>query len=616
MSAHQVNRLLQEGIAHHQAGRAQEAALCYERVRSLAPRCWEGHQFGGMAALLLGRSEEALDLFTKALALKPGEGTTAVALGLTQLATGRPVEAEATLRTALRLDPRNAEAWDKLALILQQRHQVPEAIKCHAEAVRLAPRNAGYWASQGNTLFSTDQVQEAQASFDRAFALEPANVQALAGRALCLYKVHRVPEAVTLYERLVRLDPSNHQVMSHRLLALNNLEVPPAALAEAHRQYGRVVGPPLPGRFADRGTPTLPLRVGLLSSDFRRHSVAYFMKPLLEAAAAHGIELYLYHDHGREDEISREFHSLSSCWRNFSGCLNEVVEKQILEDRLALLVDLGGHTGANRMSMLAHRLAPVQVTYLGYPNTTGLQSMDFRFVDALTDPEGVADAWHTERLVRFAPTAWCYSPPADTPAAVSAVRDPAQPVTFGSFNHFAKVTDQTLRQWWLLLGEVPGSRLILKSLGLEQPGIAEQVKGRLRGLGYDLSRVELIGLCENPADHLALYGRVDVALDPTPYNGTTTTCEALWMGVPVVALSGGRHAARVGLSLLSAIGRGDWVASSWEEYRSIARRLATAPLPTDLRGEALRKAMKASVLMDQAGQAARFWTAIKTCTGL
>jgi len=616
MNPNQINRLLQEGITHHQAGRALEAAECYARVRSVAPTRWEAFQFGGMAALLLGRNEEALALFTQARVLNPRDGTTAVALGLTQLATGRAAEAESTLRAALSLDPRNAEAWDKLGLILQQRNQVAEALRCHAEAVRLAPRNAGYWAAQGNTLFATDRVQDAQASFDRALALEPANQQALSGRALCFYKVHRVLEAVNLYDRLLRLDPSNHQAMSHRLLALNNLDLPPLTLAEAHRQYGRVVGGPVAGRFARAAKPSLPLRVAFLSADFRRHSVAYFMRPLLRAAASQGIELYLYHDHGREDSLSAEFRGLCRCWRNFSGCLNEVVEKQILEDAPAVLVDLGGHTGAHRMSMLARRLAPVQVTYLGYPNTTGLQAMDYRFVDALTDPPGIAEPWHTERLIRFAPTAWCYEPPAEAPAILSAARDASRPVTFGSFNHFAKVTDQVLRQWALLLGELPCSRLILKSLGLEQPAIALQVQGRLRAAGFDLSRVELIGLLEDPSQHLALYGRVDVALDPSPYNGTTTTCEALWMGVPVVSLAGGRHAARVGLSLLTAIGRADWVASDWDAYRAIARRLATAPAEGDLRGEALRAAMKASILMDQPAQAASFWTAIKACSGV
>jgi predicted O-linked N-acetylglucosamine transferase (SPINDLY family) len=610
-----ANKALQEGITHHQAGRALEAAACYARVRSFAPRLWEGHHFGGMAALLLGRSDEALALFSQALVLNPKAADTAVALGLTQLACGRAGEAEVTLRRASKLAPRNAEVWDKLGLILSQKHDLPGALSCHAEAVRLAPRNAACWYNQGATLLTTDRIPESLVSFERALSIESSHTGALSGRALCLYKLHRVPEAVALYERVLASDPRNHQAMSYRLLALNNLDVDPMALAEAHRQYGRLVGGPVPGRFVPRPSISLPLRVGILSADLRRHSVAYFMRPFLETAAAQGIELFLYHDHGREDEVSAAFRALCHTWRNLAGSVNEVVERQILSDAPSVLIDLSGHTGSNRMALLARRLAPVQVTYLGYPNTTGLASMDFRLVDALTDPEGEADTWHTERLVRFAPTAWCYSPPGNAPAPVGA-RDLQRPVTFGSFNHFTKVTDELLRQWSLLLAEVPGSRLLLKSSGLEQPVVAEQVRGRLRAAGINLASVDLHGLRQDPAEHLALYGSIDVALDPSPYNGTTTTCEALWMGVPVVVLVGHRHASRVGLSLLSSIGRSDWTASSWEEYRAIARRLACAPVATDLRGEALRAAMQGSVLMDGAGQSARFWAAIKACAGL
>jgi predicted O-linked N-acetylglucosamine transferase (SPINDLY family) len=239
--------------------------------------------------------------------------------------------------------------------------------------------------------------------------------------------------------------------------------------------------------------------------------------------------------------------------------------------------------------------------------------MDFRFTDAVADPAGDADRFATEKLVRFAPTAWAYAPPADAPAVVPAPGGARGWVTFGCFNNLAKVTDAMLATWGRILAGVPHSRLRLKGRGLGDDVIRERYRERLGRCGLDPARVELLDRTADTRQHLALYNDIDVALDTFPYNGTTTTCEALWMGVPVISLAGDRHMSRVGASLLAVAGHPEWVAADADDY--VRRAVELAANPTQLADIAarLRDELERSPLLDHAGQAARFGAALRAC---
>ena len=395
------------------------------------------------------------------------------------------------------------------------------------------------------------------------------------------------------------------------LLALNgSASITADELFSEHQLYGRYARGPvrlLPRRVV---ASSETLEVAVLSSDLRGHSIPYFLMPLFRQAASHGVRLHCFQDSGSEDAVSAVLKTYATSWTNTSGQLHESVEQRLLGCRPDVLLDLSGHTGSNRLGMIARRVAPLQANYLGYPNTTGVQAMDVRLTDSITDPEGAADALCTERIIRFSTCAWCYEPLPDAPPPRETPPDPER-IVFGCFNNFTKVTDVLLRQWALLLAETPGSTLLLKSPWFEREEVAVPLRKRLVAEGLDLGRIELLGLCIDPRDHLKLYRRVDVALDTSPYNGTTTTCEALWMGVPVVSLRGGRHASRVGESLLSAIGKPDWVAADWESYRALARRLAVAATTDEPRGTILREQIRSSLLMDAPTQASRFWQALR-----
>jgi len=612
MTPHQLNALLKEAMAHHQAGRYPHAAARYAQLRQLAPTCFEAHFHGGQMALLQEDYAQALALFSKAAQLNPRSAEAAIALGVTRLATGDGTGAEAPLRAASLLQPGNADVWDKLALILKMQARYDEAIACHERAVKLAPKNAGYWHALGATLSHGTAYDRALECEDKAVALNPRSSAAHLGRATMLHKMHRIPEALQAYEKAVALDPKDHVARSYRLLGLNYLPgLSRERVWEEHRAYGQLVKPSAERRFSVDRDPHRRLRVGFLSPDLRSHPVAAFLEPLLRHVDQSAFEIVLFHDHPTVDETSLRLQSLASLWRNLSGRLDAVACESILADKPDILVDLAGHTGLNRMPLFAGRLAPVQVSYLGYPNTTGLEAMDYRFVDGVTDPDEKDQAFHSERLQRFSPCAWAFEPPAGAPSPGPAPRALTGQVTFGAFNNFAKVGDNTLRCWARLLERVPGSRLLLKAPGLSAGGVRAVVERRLREAGLPQSRVELLERTLSQQEHLALYNQVDVALDTWPYNGTTTTCEALWMGVPVVTLAGDRHASRVGESLLRAVGQQAWVATSEDAYVELCASLATAPASKDAVRSELREALKGSLLLDHPGQAARFFSALR-----
>ncbi len=612
MAQLKTQQVLQAAMAHHQAGRAAQAETLYAQVRAADPRSFDAFHLSGFLALQQKRIQNAVTLLEQAARLNPRSVLCWLRLGHAYRASGRLPECRAAAERAIAADPKNADAHFLLGETAAARDGMAAAVPHFRRVTELQPKAADAWANLGVALAQTAGLDEALECFARSLALDPANAQALVGQALALQSLHRPGEAVEVYDEVLRRYPQHHEARSARLLARHYLDgVAPDALFSEHVEFGAnlpAARPPL--EFERDRTGERRLRVAFLSPDLRAHSVAYFLEPLLVHLAPSDFEIVLYHDHARVDAMSARLRSRARIWREFAGQSDAAVAAAIAADAPDILIDLAGHTGFNRLPLLARRLAPVQVTYLGYPDTTGVPAMDYRFVDAITDPPGEADRWATEQLVRFAPTAWAYAPPVDAPP-VETVRSPEAPVTFGCFNNFSKVSQATLSLWSSLMAAVPGSRLVLKSQGLDDPAQQRHVFARFAAAGIDPQRVQLLGRTTGIAAHLACYGQIDVALDTFPYHGTTTTCEALWMGIPVVTLEGDCHMARVGGSLLRAVGRANWVAGTPADYVRIAAEIGRQRNIFD-RG-ALREAMRRSVLLDHAAQAQRFGEALREC---
>ena len=615
MTPAQIQSLLQQAVAHHRANRLDEAAALYRRMRAVVPKNFDVLHLSGLVALQQGRVPEAVDLLERAHRTSPRDHVCEMRLALALLAARRTAEAEMHFRHAVKLRPDFVEGWENLASCLKTQDRLDEAILCHEKVAALQPKYASGWYNYGLTLSFVGRYAEALACHEKALAADPRYALARFGRAQALHQSHRMAEAVADYEKFLELEPRHHEARSYRLFALHSLEgVSREQLFADHVAYGRAVGSAPAPALPNPPEPGRRLRIAFLSPDLRTHSVAFFLEPLLTQLDRGEFELYLYHDHFREDAVSVRLRQMAAVWRNFVGQPHSAVEAAIRADAPDILIDLAGHTGmTNRLPLFARRLAPVQVTYLGYPNTTGLPAMDYRFTDAIADPPGDADRFATEQLVRFALTAWAYAPPTDTPAVNPPPCLSQAHVTFGCFNTPAKITDSVLVLWAQLLAAVPSARLRLKGAGFGNPGQRARYVSRLAQLGIAVERLDCLERTADTRAHLACYHGVDIALDTTPYNGTTTTCEALWMGVPVVTLAGDCHMSRVGASLLAAAGHPEWVATNREDYVGRAVKLAedSGRLATIRAG--LRRNLERGPLLDHAGQAARFGAALRAC---
>ena len=521
---------------------------------------------------------------------------------------GRSDAAEGGYRAVLDAAPEHPAALHGLGILRQQAGLVDEAIDLLRRAADQLPGDAAAQHNLAAALGERGRLNEAIAHYHRALTIAPNYALAWRNVALAQQRQARLEEAIEACRRAVALDPSLRGAHSNLLFLLTHSGAhQPAEVAAEHRrwafQHADHLGPATwqdDGRDRDRDRR---LRVGYVSPDFREHAVAFFIEPLLRAHDRAAVEVVCYANVERPDAVSERLRGLADQWCDIWDEPDERVAAQIREDRIDVLVDLAGHTLHNRLLLFARRPAPVQLSYLGYANTTGLAAIGYRFSDAVADPEGPADELHSEELVRLPRCFLCYQPPRTAPDAASRTTDGSGAVTFGSLNKALKITPEVTALWARLLGELPGSRLLLKSDAFSDPTVREAFAARVAEHGVAAERLKLLPADETMETHLARYGEIDIALDPFPYNGATTTCEALWMGVPVVALAGATHAARVSASLLQAAGLPQLVAESEPGYVAIARELARdRERLAALRGS-LRERVRSSPLCDAEGAA-------------
>jgi predicted O-linked N-acetylglucosamine transferase (SPINDLY family) len=396
----------------------------------------------------------------------------------------------------------------------------------------------------------------------------------------------------------MRADPTNVAYHSTCLFTMQYRPdfSPVQMLAEA-RRWNELHARPLANKIKPHSndrSPDRKLRIGYVSADLRTHSVAFFFMPLLLHHDRANFQIFCYSNVKQPDAITSFLKNRSDAWRDIASISDESVVAMIRADAIDILVDLSGHSLGNRLGVFARKPAPIQASYLGYANTTGLATMDYRLTDALADPPGMTDGFNAEKLWRLAGCAWCYRPPGQLPEPYPA---PRGPVTFGCFNTNTKINPPLIDLWAQLLHAVPGSRLVLKSTGAGIASARQRLLDQFGQRGIQQDRLELLGMIPDLREHLAFYNRIDVALDTYPYHGTTTTCEALWMGVPTVVLAGQSHMSRVGVSLLTHAGLPEFIAATPQDYLSIASGLAASSRARSPRA-AIRAKIRSSPLLD------------------
>ncbi len=459
------------------------------------------------------------------------------------------------------------EAFLRRAETLAQAGQLGAALGCYRECVQAYPQALDAYLGMGSVLVDLWSIDEAVAAYSRALEL--------------------VPRSGTIFSALL--------FHSHYLLPAD-----PRRMFDLHRRYGEMMRERSPHRhdqFALAPDPERRLRIGYVSPNFSRHSVGYFVEPVIRCHDRERYEVYCYYTHRLSDETTERMRRLADGWRDIADATDDAVEKMIRDDKIDILIDLAGHSKGNRLDVFARKPAPIQMTWLGYPDTTGLDAVDFRITDYIVDPEPDAKHRHTERLLNIDGGFLCYQPPQDSPP-VSERDSSASGIVFSSFNNVAKLNEPTIRTWVKILAAVPGSRIVMKAASLSYPDTVDRVLDCFERNGIDPARVELRGWIKDRREHLALYANIDIALDTFPYNGTTTTCEALWMGVPVISCAGDVHMSRVGAMILGCVGLNDFIARSAEEYADMAIALARDDVRRRLLRAGLRNKLLASPLLD------------------
>jgi predicted O-linked N-acetylglucosamine transferase (SPINDLY family) len=412
----------------------------------------------------------------------------------------------------------------------------------------------------------------------------------------------RIQEAEKCYEKSLLTDPSQPFVKSNLLFALQyNPDRDAETVYREHLKFAERFAEPLyPAvlSYLNERTERRRLKIGYVSPDFRRHSVAYFIEPVLLAHKRDCVDVFCYSDVDKKDDFTTRLQGLADHWQDITGDPDERVAERVRRDKIDILVDLAGHTGHNRMLLFSRKPAPLQISWIGYPSTTGLSSIEYKLVDSYTDPPGMTEHYYRENLYRLPGSFLCYQPERTAPDVKSPPVCENGYITFGSFNNFAKVSKAILFVWIDLLKKIPASRLILKAKGFADEGTRRSLLRNFQQHGIAEERVELIAWIPSISDHLALYQKVDIALDTFPYHGTTTTCEALWMGVPVITLAGKNHASRVGVSILSNLGLQGLVAETPDDFIETAVHLAVHIVRLQELRKNLRGIMKRSLLTD------------------
>jgi protein O-GlcNAc transferase len=519
-------------------------------------------------------------------------------LGLLYYENGDAARAGKCFAKALTLKSDLFEANFGLGMVREEAGDLSGAKESYCEALRLRPDAADAHFRLGTIMREWDLLDRAAACFRNSLRFRPGHVLSLINLGETLQAAGKIDESEVLFRKAIAIEPNNSIAWSNLFISMNyDLGFTPQKIFDAHCKWGSAVTGRLPlhARFTNNADPERRLRIGYVSSDFCRHPAASFLEPVLRFRDCGRFELFCYSQGAVKDEKTEKFRGYADQWREIRTVDDGEAERTIRADAVDILVDCTGHMAHNRLLLFARKCAPVQVSWIGYPNTTGLAAVDYRFTDAIVDPPG-GPRLFTEELVRLKNGFCCFTPSESAPAIASLPAQANGFVTFGSLHNPARLNGEVVALWAAVLKVIPLSRLLIFRTTLDEE-IIVRLTGEFGAEGIDSKRIDFLRVV--PAEgHAALYHRVDIALDTFPWSGHTTACEALWMGVPVVTLRGDRHAGRMVASVLSTIGLGDCIASDKKEYVAICQKMAgNLNGLGDLR-KGLRERMKASPLCD------------------
>ena len=600
MDRESTNELLIKAQNFHNAGDGNKALAILREIVHRDPFNAEAFSNIGLLLYEMREYDKAIESYRQSISINPGLAEVYCNLGTALLSKKDFIEAEQAFNNALGLKKGFLVALLGLGSVKQASGDLEGARGYYIEALRSKPDDATAHFRLGVIMREWERLDMAEVCFRNAIRFKPDHCEAYMGLGETLQAAGLIGESEECFKKTIELDPENALAHSNLFLSMNyNTAYGGDELFEAHRKWGEEViaknsdSPAI--TFLYDKNPGRILRIGYMSADFCKHPAASFLEPVLRNHDPSGFRVYCYSQGNRVDDTTVDFKSFADKWRDIRPYSDEQVRQLILEDQIDILVECTGHMADNRLPVLAKRCAPIQISWIGYPHTTGLSTIDHRIGDEITDPVN-DDSPSSEKVLRLPGCFCCYSPPFDAPPVSGLPAMKNGYVTFGSLHTLSRLNSMVIALWSKVLKEIPSSRLLIFRTLLND-AIVKRLSGQFTAHGIESDRIEFVK--EIPENgHLSLYGRIDIALDTLPWSGHTTACEALWMGVPVVTLSGCRHAGRMVSSILTQLGLDDFIAENEAEYCAIARRTALEIPSLCMLRQGLRSLMEESTLCD------------------
>jgi predicted O-linked N-acetylglucosamine transferase (SPINDLY family) len=589
------------------SGKFDLAKFELSQKRELGDNAYANYNLG-VCYFELGQLDEAALSYQRAIAIKPDLIAAQINLGNVQSKTGQVENAILSYQRVIDICPDVVEAHINLGSLFYLKGQLENASECYRRSLVLRPDCAEAHRNIGIIMNDMGRFEEAAKNYQMALAIKPDYTEAYSSLGVALQNLGNLQEAILSYQKALELDPSFTTAYSNMLLIKNYVaDVPGKTLLADAIQFGQIVE-----RLANTYTnwTNSPekgkcIKIGIVSGDLRNHPVGYFAEGVLtELANQDNLKVIVYHNSVREDELSRRIRGCCRAWYSVVEMSDQNLAFQIRQDGIDILFDLSGHTAQNRLPLFAWKPAPIQVSWLGYFATTGVAAVDYLIADPWTVPDD-EEIQFTEKIVRMPETRLCFTRPdidIET-SGLPAIKNGY--ITFGCFNNLSKMNDAVIELWARVLESIPSSRLFLKAMQLNDPVAQKRVALRFSKAGINPNRLILEGF-SNRKDYFAAYHRVDIAVDPFPFPGGTTSVEGLWMGVPVLTLAGGSLLSRQGVGILSNMEMTEWIAHSHDEYvkRAIMHASDLTRL-SELR-KCLRDRLKASPLLDASRFARQF----------
>jgi len=636
------------GLLTHQLGQSQSGVEILRRSVAAAPSAAPYHNNLAMVLQELGRTEEALAEYSIVLRLRPGHADAWLAAGVCLGKLNRIAEAENSIRRAIALRPVFPQAHNNLGAMLRLQKRDEESAAAFQSAYAQAPNDGSINTNLGSALCAIGRFDEARQACQRAtelapnlsvawlnlatvlskqrlidqsiqharkaLELDPNNVDAMVILASGLSDQGLIDEVLPIFRRAIALEPPVQNASSNYVYALHFAPgLDPIEIRREHEKWdARFARPLMPANptWPNVRDPNRRLRIGYVGPTFRTHVVGLYFEPLLEAHDRSAFEIACYSDVSKPDAVTARLRSRTDLWHDTAKLTDAELADQIRNDGIDILIDLNLHMASSRLLAFARKPAPIQICHLGYPATTGLSAMDYAITDVHLDPPGESDQAYTEKRIRLPDSYWCYKPPEGCPAVNELPALKNGFITFGSLNNFNKINDHVLALWGQILAANPGSKLALMLEGgaSANPSLLK----RLDEKHCIPSNRLLIFQRADRAKYMGMYHQIDMALDPFPYAGHTTSFDSTWMGLPLITMPGRTSVSRAGVTVLSNIGMTELIAHSPEDYLSLATQLAKdVPRLVELRAT-LREQVARSPLTDAKRYARNFENALRT----